>query len=82
MIQCQLKVILAQREVEDKAPYTISELAQATGLTRQTLYNLANNVTGRYDEHVLDSLCQVLGVQVGDLLVYRPGKLQGPDRGA
>ena len=72
MIRSQLKVILAQREVNDRPPYTISELASSTGLSRQTLYNLANNVTTRYDRHVLDALCKVLEIDVGTLLVYVP----------
>jgi putative transcriptional regulator len=72
MIKSQLKVILAQRQVSEKPPYTIGELATATGLSRQTLYNLANNVTTRYDNHVLDAICRVLEVDVGTLLVHIP----------
>ena len=74
MIRSQLKVILAQREVNDRPPYTIGDLASATGLSRQTLYNLANNVTSRYDSHVLSALCKALDIDVGTLLVYAPDK--------
>lgn len=77
MIKSRLKVILAQREVANTPPFTISDVASATGLSRQTLYNLANNTTTRYDASVLDALCRVFKVQVGDLLVYLPDEEEG-----
>ena len=70
MIKSQLKVILAQREIDSRTPRNIVELAEATGLSRQTLYNLAKNATTRYDTKVLDAICGALNVAVGDLLVY------------
>ena len=70
MIQCQLKIILAQRNVENQPPWNLTDLTTATGLSWSTISKLANNKTTRYDQHVLSALCRVLGVGVGDLLVY------------
>ena len=72
MIRSQLKVVLAQREVAGKKPYNVLDLATETGVSKQALYNFANNVTTRYDAHVINALCRVLDVQVGELLVYVP----------
>jgi putative transcriptional regulator len=75
MIRSQLKVILAQRQVEGRPPYTVAELAAVTGLNRQSLYGLCNNTTTRFDSHVLNALCRVLEVDVGRLLMYVPDEL-------
>ena len=72
MIRSQLKVVLAQREIAEERPFTIMDLAEETGVSRQALYNFANNVTTRYDVHVLNALCRVLEVQLSDLLIYIP----------
>ena len=72
MIRSRLKIILAQREVAQRETFRIAELAVASGVSRQTLYNLANNATTRYDSHVLNALCQVLDIQVGEILLYIP----------
>ncbi len=76
MITCRLKIILAQRAFENSPPTNITELSQMTGLNRSALSNLANNKTTRYDQHVLSALCRVLGVGVGDLLVYIPDQAE------
>lgn len=76
MITSQLKVILAQRQIAKKSPCTIGELAAVTGLSRQTLYNFANNVTTRYDSHVLNALCKALDVDIGTLLVYSADQVE------
>lgn len=72
MIQCRLKVLLAERKIARNPPYTQADLAEATGLARTTVDNLAGNKTKRFDEHVLDAICTVLGCQVGDLLIHVP----------
>lgn len=77
MIRTRLEIVLAERKVANRKPYTVPELADITGLTRQTLYNFANNVTTRYDAPVLDALCKALDVQPGNLLIYVPDE---PDK--
>ena len=76
MIKCRLKVILAQRDMENRPPWNLTDLAQTTGLSWSTISNLANNKTTRYDAHVLDAICRVLGLGVGDLLVYIPDQAE------
>jgi DNA-binding Xre family transcriptional regulator len=79
MIECRLKVILAQRDVENRPPWNLTDLAKAADLSWSTVSNLANNKTSRYDAHVLDGICRVLNVGVGDLLVYIPDSEKDQD---
>ena len=72
MIRCQLAAILGQRRADGQEPYTFAAVARETGLHFDTVANLANNKTQRYDAPVLDALCLALGVDVGDLLVHVP----------
>ncbi len=82
MIQCRLKVLLAERKIARTPPYTQADLAQVTGLGRSTVDNLANNKTHRYDAHVLDGICTTLGCKIGELLVHVPDEPEawGPRR--
>ncbi len=77
MIQCRLAYILADRKVKKIEPYTQLAVAEAAGLSEGTISGLVNNRTSRYDEHVLDGLCRVLGCQVGDILRYVPDEQEG-----
>ncbi len=78
LIKCRLAVILAQREFENRSPYTITDLAEASGVHRDTISRWARHKAYRFDGHVLDALCRVLDVGVGDILVYVPdGKEEG-----
>jgi len=72
MIQTRLREILLQRELEYQEPYTIQGVAEATGLSQNAVSFFRSGRTTRFDAHVLDALCRVLEVQVGDLLVYVP----------
>ena len=72
MIRCRLAVLLAERKIAGHHPYTYVDLAQEAGLNRVTVANFVNNVTTRFDAYVLDALCHVLDVNVGDLLEYIP----------
>lgn len=70
MIVCQLGLILAERRINKTEPFTQTALAKSTGLSANSISNLVNDHTTRYDARVLDALCHVLDVGVGDLLVY------------
>ena len=52
----------------------MAEVARATGLAPNTILGLYHDRVRKVDYHVLDKLCEYLGCQVGDLLVYTPGK--------
>lgn len=73
MIKCRLKILLAEKALRDeKRSYTMREVAAATGLSKDTVTDWANNNVKRFDEPVLDKLCKFLGCQVGDLLIRVP----------
>jgi DNA-binding Xre family transcriptional regulator len=59
------------REVVEKQGLTGYQLAALTGISRQTLYKLMRQpVVTRVNAETLDTLCQKLHVQPGDLLTY------------
>lgn len=66
MIVNRLSTILGERRM------SVAELARRAGLTYSVAHGMYSGETQRYDAPVLDKLCQALGVQVGDLLVYVP----------
>jgi putative transcriptional regulator len=68
----RLAVILAERRLTEKYPYTQTDLGKETGLNKNTISSLFNNTTTRFDACVLDALCRVLDVGVSDLLEYVP----------
>lgn len=72
MIRTRLGIILAERKLANVPPFTIVDIAERTGISRQTLYNFVNNVTTRYDADILDALCDALGVGLCDLLEHIP----------
>jgi putative transcriptional regulator len=67
MILCQLGAML------DKRGMSRRELARQTGLNINTVCKLANNEHTMLHLGVLEAVCQVLGVQPGEVLHYVPG---------
>lgn len=65
MIISNLNVLLAQRGLK------ISDVARDTGLSRTTLYSMADNISGGYQLSTLDKLCTYLNVTPGDLFIYK-----------
>jgi putative transcriptional regulator len=66
MIVCQLSTLMGARRM------TQSRLAALTGIHRDTIRKLYYNGWTSIRRDTLDRLCTVLGVQVGELLVWRP----------
>jgi putative transcriptional regulator len=57
----------AQREKRKRVPMT--EVAEATGLSRQTLAKFAHEQLREYPEDMLVKLCEYFDCGIGDLLV-------------
>jgi len=73
VIRSRLQLLLAQKaDRERRKRYTLREVAQATGLSKDIIAAYINNTVGRYENSTLESLCAWLGCQVGDLLVREP----------
>jgi putative transcriptional regulator len=61
MIECRLRVILADRYM------TITDLHRGTNLSRTTLTNLYFNRGKGIDFETVDLICQYLKIEISDL---------------
>ncbi len=66
MILSNLSVVLAERKLK------ITDISNATGISRQTLTNLAYNHGDGIRYETLDTLCSFLKIAPGELLLHYP----------
>jgi putative transcriptional regulator len=82
MVRSRVKVLLAERNLErarnGEKPVSVRGLADQTGLTHSALVKLVNNKSTMISFSTLNSLCQALNCQPGDLLVYTPDETPPP----
>ena len=66
-----IKVILfefwKQKEIERGRPITVTEVARATGISRDTLTRLRSGQTDRPDLEVLSKLCKFFDIPTGPI---------------
>lgn len=55
----------------EKSGLTRYELAKRTGIQYQIIDNYYKNKVKRYDSYVLERICDALGCQVSELIVYK-----------
>ena len=73
MVKSELLKLWRQRELEIGRIITVSEVVEATGLSRETVTNFRSGHTTRYDAPVIAKLCDFFGVAKGQpvpFLVY------------
>ncbi|MEI2557623.1 MULTISPECIES: helix-turn-helix domain-containing protein [Acinetobacter] len=68
MIKCKLSNILGERKLK------VSDVARATGINRNTLYNMYKEETVRLEIDVLDKLCEFFNCNIEDLLEFHPNE--------
>lgn len=68
MIENRLSVLLGERRMNVKA------FATGAGIAYSSAHSMYHGRTTRWDNDILARTCAFLGVQVGDLLVYRPAE--------
>jgi DNA-binding Xre family transcriptional regulator len=68
MIKCNLKVIMAEMDLNQ------GDVADKTGLTRQTIGRYMNNEVEFFSKEVLNTLCVKLDVKIDRLLIFIPDK--------
>ncbi len=68
MIKCKLSNILGERKLK------VSDVARATGINRNTLYNMYKEETVRLEIDVLDKLCVFFNCNIQDLLEFHPNE--------
>jgi putative transcriptional regulator len=72
MIQCRLRELIAYKSRQSRHKITYDDVRENTGLSRTTLYKLANDKAGLISTKSLDKLCWYFDCQPGDILVYVP----------
>ena len=65
MIKNHLKVLLAERDMN------LSDLAELAGLHYTTVRRFAGDVVTSIHKDTLSKVCKALGVQPGDLFIYK-----------
>ncbi|KRK95076.1 helix-turn-helix domain-containing protein [Companilactobacillus futsaii] len=66
MIANKLNVLLAERQL------SIKEVVEDTGLSRNSISNISNNVSANISTDTIDILCNYLGVAPKDFFEYSP----------
>jgi len=66
MIVSKFHILLAERRLK------VVDVARITKMSKTTLHKLYNEQSTRIDFETIDKLCELLNVEVGDLLKYVP----------
>lgn len=72
MIRIKLRQAIDDRSFAQGRRITLKEVAEAIGMSRQTLSRLANEPGYNTDLATLDALCRFLDCTPGELLEYVP----------
>lgn len=67
-MRCQLKILLAQKEIQEGRSISLRKVALETGVREYTIYGFANNTLREYPASAVAKICEYLGCEVGDLL--------------
>jgi DNA-binding Xre family transcriptional regulator len=68
----RFKVLLAEKELEERRSITLRDVAKETGISIYTISGFANNTLKEYPADALKALCDYFGVSTGELIVYAP----------
>lgn len=63
-------ILLAEKQIKERRNISLSEVSEATGITRKTLYSWENNKVNRFDVPVINALCEYFGIEPGALFQY------------
>ena len=64
--------LLQKKQDSENRFVPLSEVAQATGIPRKTLYQWEKNIVTRFDTKIVDKLCEYFGVSLSELLDHVP----------
>lgn len=67
-MRCQLKVLLAHKEMRENRSISLRKVALETGVREYTVYGFANNTLREYPAEAIAKVCEYLACEVGDLL--------------
>jgi putative transcriptional regulator len=68
-VRSNLVVLAAQRAQSEGRRVSLIRVAQEIGISKYTIYALANNELSEYPKDVIEKLCDYFKCGIGDLLV-------------
>jgi len=74
MIHIQIKELIKVKRSEWGRKITLSEIASATGISRMTLFRMANNSGYNTVTDHLDKLCAFFECEISELVKYVPNQ--------
>ena len=72
MLRYKLKELTAEKEFRERRRVTIQEIAEATGITRNTLSKMLNQPRASVRSENLDRLCGFFNCRIEELVEYIP----------
>ncbi|GGZ72116.1 hypothetical protein GCM10008101_27950 [Lysobacter xinjiangensis] len=72
VLRYKLKALIADKEFAERRRITIQEVAEATGITRNTLSKMLNQHGAGVRTENLDRLCGYFACRIEDLVEYVP----------
>lgn len=63
-------LLLAEKRINERRNISLAEVAEATGISRKTLYAWENNTVTRFDVPVINALCEYFSIEPGLLFQY------------
>lgn len=73
MLRYRLKELIANKEFSERRRVTIQEVAEATGITRNTLSKMLNQHGASVRTDNLDRLCAYFGCRIEELVEHVAG---------
>ncbi|HRQ63849.1 MAG TPA: helix-turn-helix transcriptional regulator [Xanthomonadaceae bacterium] len=72
MLRFKLKELIAEKEFRERRRITVQEVAEATGITRNTLSKIINQHGASVRSDNLDRLCAFFDCRIDALVEYVP----------
>jgi putative transcriptional regulator len=76
MIRIKFKQLLEDKKFDDDKKYSLSYIAETTGISRATIGRISKDPKHITTTDVIDKLCEFFNCQPGELLSYIPNKDQ------
>lgn len=68
----RLGVLIAEQSLKEGRRIEVREIADATGISRQTLHKYIRQEATRFDGMVLEGLCRYFRVGIQELIEFEP----------
>lgn len=66
-MKSNLQVLTAQKAQDEARRISLRTVSEETGLTRHTVYGIAQNTLREYPKEAIEKLCDYFNCDVGDL---------------